>query len=192
MRKYLTSALLLLFLAIFCTGGPAGTDEQQKEIMPLSVGNWWKYQIRLYSDDKVVKYDTVVISVEEELYLDNQKWYELKSIQNRETNIVNFCNKDDGLWSRKSVLKKETGKTFLAFRYPTKTGDCWIGDKKDTVRTKNLSVIIRIALGQFDCIEYEFEEGVFLVCPGTGLIKVMVDLSSSSKVEVELIDYQID
>ena len=116
---YLTLGCILALGLILQAGcgddDPVGPEPVDGVIMPLAVGNIWRYDVYHYPSgaDPYVTYDSIVvvndsvIGQELRFKVNENEW---------------FVNRVDGLWYK----PPRTSTMYLLFKYPAKLWDTWI------------------------------------------------------------------
>lgn len=125
MKKYYIVFFLIGLLFWGCeNSNDDGKISNTNEIIPLKVGNFWKYEVRNYSTrrDSLFSPDTLLISVVDKKEIKGQTWYAWR-IDNGKLSYI--ANKSDGFWL--ATLNKLDSSSItdstLALKYPTENGD---------------------------------------------------------------------
>ena len=129
----------------------AGTDE----IMPLSVGSFWKGSFEQYDQSGNVIEDGIFsILVERDTAIDNQAWYILAGTENL------FSNREDGLWAMYGYADGRTLQDpVLHSKFPATTEDTYqSGDTLvATVTVISTDTLITVPGGEYHCFLYEWD-----------------------------------
>jgi hypothetical protein len=175
MKTYSKFLLILIigFLLNSCEKNDLETP--QEEIMPLEVGNYWKYI--LYDFEEEIE-SVIVDSISTDTIIDGEKWYFLYG-----TNAF-LSNKNKGLWDKVGLYPKE-----LNMKYPAKVGDNWdISRPGLPIEFKacvvSIDTPVEINNEIFKCYEYEYYENGILkrkhfASPSIGKVKTEIFISTS-------------
>ncbi len=195
MFRFKALVFAAMMVVLFCSAASVEPQQKSGAIMPLSVGNYWKYIQTKYIDDRVESVDTLTYIVEKDTTIGSDKWSIVKITEgSHKTFRVPFKVDREGLWVVLTVpgLKEEP---VLMLKYPTTVGDSWLSGyktKNDTTRTVGMNVRETTPFGEFECIEYHSNDNNTLyVKPGIGIVKTKRVYSQYSMKIVELIDYKI-
>ena len=129
------------------------TEKPQDVIMPLEVGNYWKYILYDFDDNsESVRVD----SISADTLLNGEKWYFLYG-----TNAF-FSNRNNGLWELVGFYPEE-----LLIKYPAKIGDNWNISRPGLpveINAHLVSVDTRVIINNeiYECYEYEYYENGLL------------------------------
>lgn len=157
---------ILLFIAVSCVEDSLGLDVFEKiphdaVILPLSIGNYWKYSIIFYErDNSKIDKTEQIFTIIDKVEISNEIWY-LQDQGLPEPKVITYLtNKKDGLWQKNSPHSEPLRIT----QYPIqknqgfKVGSLYNSNEKkyyDIIR-KAVSVnnIIQTGAGKFNTICY--------------------------------------
>ncbi len=193
MKKFskLSSILIIGFLLNSCEKNDIVTPHD--EIMPLAVGNYWKYIIYdLEEETESVKVD----SISTDTIIDGERWYFLYG-----TNAL-LSNKNKGLCDMVGFYPEE-----LYMKYPAKVGDTWnisrIGFPIE-IKAYVVSIDTPVEINNeiFKCYEYEYYGNGILkrkhfASPSIGTVKTEIFKSISDDTvkliqQAVLIEYNLN
>jgi hypothetical protein len=176
-------------------------------ILPITVGNYWDYQLIQYKYDEV---DSSIIYLDTSLvHMNVVKADTLESfagfyIENYivylgwDVSAVVFANKEDGLYIARRFgffNPPPPPKIEKALSYPTFVGDSTNFDYH-IIRTLSINEIINVSSGSFKCIVYEVFDDNMLVgklwlTPNVGIVKYW-QLFGVVNLEYELKSYKLN
>jgi hypothetical protein len=176
-------------------------------ILPITVGNYWDYQLIQYKYDEV---DSSIIYLDTSLvHMSVVKADTLESFAGFyiedyivylgwDVSAVVFANKEDGLYIARRFgffSPPPPPKIEKALSYPTFVGDSTNFDYY-IIRTLSINEIINISSGSFKCIVYEVFDDNMLVgklwlTPNVGIVKYW-QLFGVVNLEYELKSYKLN
>jgi len=179
------------------------TNIYSQELIPLQLGNKWKYEQKTIYKNLIKKRDTVVSEVFDQSLFNEKQWFYLNEMG--DTYIVRN-DKFGRYWELNNRLKLQDGnfKEELIYRYI---------DHKDTQLYKiyegrnectkhNGTVGIQTNFGKIDCLKYTFnllkEKGAFTkkidiyIKPGIGIILLINYQKNGYILSYQLIDYKLN
>lgn len=122
MKKIVFLCLAVVTFNLFGCSDKATEPEPPTEgyIVPLHVGNQWKYEVTDYENNTV---DTIDIVIQSEQIVNGVKTYRIsRSFRHEDTTFL--YNSSEYFWSHFFLL----GSKFYMPKYPCKTGDMWVID----------------------------------------------------------------
>ncbi len=193
MKAYLKLLIFLLagFLLNNCEKNE--TEKSQGVIMPLKIGNYWKYLVYDYEEEAE---STRVDSISTDSIIDGEKWFLLNG-----TNAF-FSNRNNGLWDLVGFYSEE-----LLMKYPAKVGDNWDISRPGLSVEINAQVVsvdtpVDINNEIFECYEYEYYENGLLkrkhyASPSIGIVKTKIYKSTTDDTvelvrQATLIEYNLN
>lgn len=153
--------LSLFILAISCSESTAPLNykrSQKDEIMPLAVGNYWKY--KTISPESLRNGDVYTLKVDREFINDGKTLFELSQSNIYYVGFVSDIrvNTVTGLETNHYLF--EGNKEFeLLYKYPAKLGDIYpkpINDSIPFYEVLTTSKIITTPAGTFPCYAYRY------------------------------------
>lgn len=185
MLKYI---LIIITIFIFSCSDENDKNEpidyNTNGIIPLKIGNYWKYETESYlSRDTFPTYTNNTLTVFRDSIINGTKYF---YIINDNYNYTVSTNKEDGYYFNNIDEIDD-----LYYKYPCEVGDQWdvrIYEEEDLdekyVIVKSLNEVVTVPFGTFECINYEFyaiEEFmpdyhfIFIsnvyISPGVGMVK---------------------
>ncbi len=158
MLKY----FLFLFIISALTSCDTSTDPNEikpsAEFMPLSVGNYWKYEENLSSiDTSYINYYTSTITKTEEI--GNYKWFKIESVKSNFTQERYLMMENDSVYELQYNWQNPVRS--LEYIIPTEKeqsfGSLLGGDAGKTKTVEKLDTIINTKIGDFNnCLKYEY------------------------------------
>jgi len=160
MKRFACIFLVLisyLFLIQSCEEESTNPPNDNLEIIPLKVGNYWKAIYTEYNTQgSVIEIDTVLSFIDKDTILNKEKVYRLNQSQNNppdEYNIPFLLNRQDGCYIL--LLVDETILN-LYLKYPAKKGDVY-SFIYNTVSVEEININHTVKAGSFKCYKYKSE-----------------------------------
>lgn len=146
------------------------TNYSNDDIIPLAVGNFWKYHYTLHDTVGNIYADFVTSSIiRGDTLIKNIRWYYI------DKNDIYFSNLSDGyyIYDRYSP---DSNKTSLVYKYPCNQNDAY-----SSWRVADRDTLITVPAGEFNCILYVyrletrefFDYHDVFIKPGVGVIKTV-------------------
>jgi hypothetical protein len=133
-------------------------------LVPLKVGNFWKYKATHYDSLQNLLYtDTLTIKVIGDTIIDNQIWYNL------DYEGVSYRNNSEGL----QIYYFNSAS--LLYRYPIMLGEVYDSSSTSSVTVTSINESVLVPAGKFSCYNYQrkftdLNINIYL-SPGIGFIK---------------------
>ncbi|MEW5796869.1 MAG: hypothetical protein AB1772_10990 [Candidatus Zixiibacteriota bacterium] len=147
-------AIILVFTLILLAGCDSSDKSTNptppKQILPLTVGNFYVYENAvLDSAGSVIGADTVIWTVAKDTIIQNERWYimTVNGVRDPEVSLPT-TNRGDGLW-----VDGPSG--FLLFKYPAAVNDT-VFFGSDTSTVESIHDTITVPAGTFECINYKW------------------------------------
>lgn len=197
MNKLLSLFCLVTFFIASCGDDPVKPCDNAKQIWPMAVGNYWKYEVYSVFKDSAKFMYIVEYNIPGKVNISGEDWF-LTSYNDR-MGINIYVNKPDGLWYDRhdSVNRENTDEMHLKFKFPTIAGDKVIWED-DTTQTISIDVPVSVPAGNFKCIHYFTRinhEDNFYICPGIGLVRhALITAYEDGKpvwIEWRLVEYKV-
>jgi hypothetical protein len=182
MKKIIYTIAILVIALTACTTNstdPIAPVQQKSSsvILPLSVGNIWKYQVLSYDcSGKVINRDTLIYDVENEtvFYSESVKIINVTDHQKTWNNHLYYITRNDGTHIIPDVNRDYYSNIYLKF--PAKKGESFIGRDDNPVIVLDDDAVCNVTAGAFSC--YKYEESiqssgntcVIYASPGIGVI----------------------
>ncbi|MFP4370412.1 MAG: hypothetical protein ACLFR2_12605 [Candidatus Kapaibacterium sp.] len=97
---------------------PVLENQTDNVIMPLAIGNTWKYEKKYYGHDgNAVDSDEYTLSVVSDTLIAGKKWYKVVSNMGE---VNYYHNRTNGLWEAFIPFWNDTVITYLKYSYPGK------------------------------------------------------------------------
>lgn len=172
-----------------------GKTENKPVIQKLNIGNYFKYRLQIWDQEKnivIITYDDMEIL--RDSLIDGVLWYTADK-----EGTTWQANKPDGLHFME-VRDRKTVKEYLRFKYPASVGDTYTADTIFWI-VASVDTTIQVAAGKFRCYHYQgivqglkgyFENRFY--CPEIGFIKqdiIWVMLRREPILISELVEYRI-
>ena len=150
---------VVLFLMLGLTAGCSKDDSPvtatyvAKEIMPLAVGDHWKYAQTLFDTaGNAAATDTDQISVVADSVIQNEHWFSLGSL-----GTTFITNRATGLWEYEQG--RDSGPIiYLVYKYPAAAGDSvHVNNSTNSVVVVSADTAIATPIASYHCIEYRAE-----------------------------------
>lgn len=183
------SCVLLSWVFVACDSDPVGGDKpivmQSDTLVPLHIGNEWRYKIETF--DTVTSALTDSYFSTEDIYGDSningEKWYSFGS--------PSIFYRNDSLGYRMIYADPDT--SYLMYKYPARVGDKFVGFFEEGTEVVALDKPITVPAGRFSCVEYrsrafsDFEPltrslARSYVAPGIGIILVETYNADGSRI----------
>lgn len=155
--KSLRTICVLLVTALFLSAGGCNKDDNPAKsttggvLMPLKIGNTWKYQnLSLDSNGVVMHTDTSMFSIVRDTTIGTEKWY---FIGTASFAFELLTNRSDGLWY---MFLGETPTLFA--KYPATIGDGWTGLSGQRVQLAATNVGVTVPAGTYSCNVYTYTD----------------------------------
>lgn len=179
-------ALFGLLLPISCSDNSTkSTDDpiQSKDLIPLKIGNYWKYEIRTFDkDSNQIQFDTGELVIEQEIevfrdtMINGDKYYGIEHLVDKSKHQY-FANKEDGVYGFQDHFELGIDDSIsLYFKYPASVGDIY-NFIEGSIEIISTNETVKVLVGEFNCIVYKItdKKGVlvkFYISPGTGYVKI--------------------
>jgi len=147
---------LLIIISLFmisCADNSTNVETQEQEgIIPLHVGNTWKYEISLYdSVGTLVNTDTEDRKVLSDTLIDGERWFKANFLG------LYVSNRSNGLWQRNQRFpylpdseNKELGEPTFRIPFPVRLNESIkVGASTYTLIEKD--VVVNVPAGTFSC-----------------------------------------
>ena len=193
MKKYNLTAIFCL-IVISCSlppdPGSIPSTVDKSIIMPLKVGNNWKYKVTIIDTvKKETTIDTLTVAIQNEVIIKSEKWF-VENIGGA------YINRSNGLW----YVANLNDTTFMA-KYPATVKDTFSAHSfyQSLFTVISVDSSIHTFAGTFSCYVYKNSDsnGMSVDCysPGIGLISrdafLVSSYSTSFYLKWELISYNI-
>ena len=177
--------IIAIFVFILAGCGESGTNpnNSNNEIMPLAVGNSWKYVMYSTHDlnnDSINLFKFTTNYVTEKTTLNGETWYNFAS-DGRNSDLI-FTNRSDGLYlisknrNDDAKIPYHIDSARLGFKFPVVLHETYPNDTNGFY-IANTNLKIKTDAGTFNCIKYvpskykNVEHYGAYMCPGVGFIK---------------------
>lgn len=176
MKKIIYCVLIVLFVTSFSAVAQQKQDSNRVELIPLQVGNYWKF----VNEHGEIEFARVL----ETVILKGVTWFKYRELNDDDTFIVR--NADKGQFE----IDTDTDEVQLVLRFPVDKETQYI--QYGVVTNVIPNVEITVPAGTFKTYFYDFsvenpEDQIKVwIAPGIGLIK-----SVYYEAEYELIEYKI-
>lgn len=191
MSRILLISSLIFFLISGCKSksNPVVPPSIPQNIMPLSVGNYWKYQ-RVYYDPNgnITNVDTFKVAITKDTIINFTTWFFDDYFW------IYYNNKSDGLWIYSNIS------SWLMWKYPAQIGETYYAGS-DTVKVISTDKALTTLIGVYHCYSYEYNfRGLPIdtfISPGLGIVYSESAISiNNGKPYIDsksyLIDYKIE
>jgi len=134
---------------------PDSINDNSEGLVPFKVGNKWI--IRFYAYDtsgNVIATFLDSFAVRRDTIIGKERWYRLIGLKPADLDTRDwYTNRSDGIWVRRRYY--DSSITYLAFKFPTTTGDTWGNQIHDSTRVLSTSQVVSTPSGTDTCIVYE-------------------------------------
>ncbi len=187
MKKNIISLIAFfgLLIIISCSDNSTKSKDgpiQSKDLIPLKIGNYWKYKIRTFDkDSNQIRFDNDELVIEQEIEvfgdttIDGEKFYGMDHWIDR-GKYQYFANKDDGVYGFQDNFELGVDSISLYYKYPA-----FVSDKYNVngglIEIISTNEAVKVPVGEFNCIVYKItdKKGIivkFYISPGTGYVKI--------------------
>jgi hypothetical protein len=185
-----------------------GPISEEKQIIPLKIGNEWNYHTSIFTSDSIifVEYDMLKKIIEDTI-ASNERWF-LTSVETNGYIDSFWCaNRNDGYWVKPvyddTISFYVTPK--MKYQYPCKVGDIFEDYSGLDWEIISIDTVIEIQNEKFNCVFYRtmtyynpqssYEEDFVAVNTGLVLLKTYNRLSNGDHYifsNHELITYKVN
>jgi hypothetical protein len=182
MRSYAPFACPVAALFILASGcknesNPVShhtTTQQQKQLLPLRVGNQWSYILTTYdTSGNVQSADTNIVQIVRDTMIQNERWYLVGNSSSAPEIITNRAN---GLWYLRVGMR--WWQAVLYAKYPASVNDSWSGPDSAVVTVTSTNTAVTVPRGTYVCLRYSYFDPhiqavnqIKNICPGYGIIE---------------------
>jgi hypothetical protein len=179
MKKQLIVLVTLILTLVGCNDNSTLENElnNNKVLIPLTVGNQWKYNRTFYdSSGTVLNRDTILCNVEYDTVFENEKWYK--------TFWGYLNNKPDGVHQ---YFTNPLNVQILQWPFPSSENNSYITGANGIITVISIKENYTTPLKTFKCYHYKIiydnsnnYEQDYYFCPGIGYVKWEDGIKSSS------------